>query len=981
MSAGNFYTRRNASTTTAIPSAGTNVDASWDTLVKDDGSIVTYSSPNLQVDTGLYLVMYSEVFHTPTETSDSTNRLEFQGEILVGGSVYGGFGQDYIRQDSNQFECSVSGYAFVQVTSDNTNIAIRFYRTDNSTEVVERLPGYGGVTIIEMDDAAHNFGFASTTSSEATSGTTERTLALTSSDKMDTGFSLGSNQITVTNAGRYLVTYSMDISMSGTARENVRGWLRKNGSTKITGSQSHCYMRGSDGTQDGALTWIGIIDASANDSFDVRWDCPTSQTITAASGAKLQMWQLPSIADTCIVEATTGDFSSGDFTWDTNPHIDTDSFTHTVGTSSITVDQDDHCLVFATFSKLTDQVARAYPLVRIKNDDIRSYISGGMYERNNSTYGSAVTVAGLLNEVSQDSDIIINSTPQATTGTLTNASGQFSVLSLESIWNYTYVFPPKIDSFNTTNGFNWGDTNLIISGSYFGSTQGTGKVEFWSDTSGTTKSTQSVDSWSATSIQIDSVQGSLSNNTYIYLVVTDDNSSVSNKLKVQVGIIPYSSLISYLYPDHYWKLDNSYSDTGETGPARDMTSGVVGTQVMTTNTIADDSTYCVQFNDVLDRREIADSPNMNITIDSAERTVAGWIQLGGIQQSVGAIWKEGGSVQNLAFIVGIGNQLLAQGADTPGNAINAQAWSDFRLTSNRPYHICLRYSLTEDPKEFRLYVDGEEQTETSGNPLGTGSFNSHSGDVGWGDPDNTLETGGTDVAYAGQEDCKYSHWLTWSDNSAGTNAGALDKTTEIRDVLFRRGALPKYTISSGTQSAMQTALDVYKDTEIPDWPLGFRIVKDTSDNIELTADNITFNSRVTAQLEWRGSGTLTWVLINGSVLDSNRIFASNGGTITIVNAPPVTITVKDASTGVAIQGARVLIEADSGGDLTSGTDIISDLTDSNGEVSTNHRYTSDQPIVGYARSASGVTKYIQGDLSGTITNEGFNGTIFLIKDE
>ena len=153
MAAGNFTTRRNGSDTTAIPSAGTNVDASWDTLVKADGNIVTYSNPNLQVDTGLYLVMYSERFHTPTETTDNTNRLEFQGEILAGGSVVGGYSQDYIRQDSGQFECEISGYAFVQVTSDNTNIVIRFYRTDNSTEVVERVPGYGGVTILEMDDS------------------------------------------------------------------------------------------------------------------------------------------------------------------------------------------------------------------------------------------------------------------------------------------------------------------------------------------------------------------------------------------------------------------------------------------------------------------------------------------------------------------------------------------------------------------------------------------------------------------------------------------------------------------------------------------------------------------------------------------------------------------------------------------------------------------------------------------------------------
>ena len=57
MAAGYFHIRRNSADTTAIPSGGTTVAAAWDTLVEESGSIVTYSSPNLHVNIGSYLLM------------------------------------------------------------------------------------------------------------------------------------------------------------------------------------------------------------------------------------------------------------------------------------------------------------------------------------------------------------------------------------------------------------------------------------------------------------------------------------------------------------------------------------------------------------------------------------------------------------------------------------------------------------------------------------------------------------------------------------------------------------------------------------------------------------------------------------------------------------------------------------------------------------------------------------------------------------
>lgn len=550
---------------------------------------------------------------------------------------------------------------------------------------------------------------------------------------------------------------------------------------------------------------------------------------------------------------------------------------------------------------------------------------------------------------------------------------------------YTIALNP-IQPIHVTGGtalddFNWGDTNKTITGVGFESTQGTGKVEFWDDMSGTTKTVQTIDTWSETSIQIDTVQGSLQNNTVIYLVVTNDNGDESVPIAVLVGLVPYNVVVKTTGPDHYWLYSNTYNDDGVTGPVRSMTTGVIGTYIWANN-IVDGNPHSLVFDSVTDRREIVDSDNMNINITSAERTLSAWIQLGGIQEELASIWKEGGGIQNLAFLVGYGNVVLAQGADTPGNAINAQAWSDIRLTPNRPYNIVMRYSLTEDPKEFRLYLDGEEQTETDGNPLGAGSFNSHSGDVTWGDPDTNLETGGTDVSYNGNDNLRISDFATWSDNSTGTNSGALDKTTEIRDILFRRGAIPNVTLVSNTEVNMQTDLDQYDSTEIPDWPLGIRVESSSNGSFELIANNVTFNNRISLHLEYRGTATLTWVNQNGSNLSNTSIFTPLGGTVTIIEAVSVKVIVKDINTKANIEGARVLLEADSGGDLTAGEDILTGTTDSNGEFEiTNFRYTSDQPITGRVRKGTSSTYYKTSGIAGTITSTGLTLTIFMIPDE
>ena len=640
---------------------------------------------------------------------------------------------------------------------------------------------------------------------------------------------------------------------------------------------------------------------------------------------------------------------------------------------------------------------------------------------------------------------------QQTSATLCSGSVSISTGNTQYVTTFVALQPPSTaPGITACPDVSTQSTNVVCSGLNFEAVQGTGKLELADSATyaSATKVTQTIDSWSDTSIQFDVVQGALTDNSVVYVFVTNDSGDVSNGFAINLGLTAYLTLIDTLLPGHYWRLQNTYTDTGSsTAGLRDMDNNITGGGgAMTTTEICENTTHSWQLTSVTAAREIADVGDMN-TGTVNERTFCGWIMLGGIQKSASAIFKEGGGVQNLAFIVSLGNTLTAQMADSvSGN--NVQAFGDFKLTPNRPYHICYRYSYTESPKEFRLFIDGDEQTATDGNPITGTSFSSHSGDCVWGDPDNNLETGGTDISYAGQLDCYYAAWAHWAEADNSGNV-PLDKTTEIRDKLFRRGALPNETITSGTPAAMQTQLDALADTEIPDWPLGIRVeVATGSSDLELEADNITFSSRCTLELEWQGTGVLTWVQRNGSSLDTSKIYASLGGTVTIV---PVVVTVKDVATGGVIEGARVLLTSDTGGSLpyqasvtitrssttatvthtthgfstgqkvlisgasqyeytgvktitvtgtntytfsvsgspatpatgtiTSTTVLAEDLTDVAGQLTTELRYSSDQPVGGRVRRGTDTPFYRTQRISSTITEAGLNLTILMVKDE
>jgi len=586
-----------------------------------------------------------------------------------------------------------------------------------------------------------------------------------------------------------------------------------------------------------------------------------------------------------------------------------------------------------------------------------------------------------------------------------------------------------------------GETDNVITGNDFGSTQGTGKVELCENDDYTgTKVIQTIDSWSDISIQFDAVQGSLDDGIN-YLFVTN-NSGHRNQIGygVNVGEQEYHLTLQELHPDHLWMFDNTYDDTGDESN-RPANNAQDGDPSFVTTKICKGNTYSL-FLDGDDSTSPANSTFMNDG-SQTRRVMGGWFMIDNIQTQLACIYEEGAQINNYCFILGIGNTILCQAVDDGG--YNIQVYGDRKIAPNRPYHICWEFSGNGYQNIFRFYIDGVAQSRSYGNPPNLATFPSHTGNIEFGGTGTTLEVGGTDITFAHINRGYYAAWATWEE-------AAVISGTQIKEKLFEAGALPDNNISRDTESAMQSAIEAFDDTTHPDWPLTYRIsVPTDTDNPTFTLTNQVFDAKISCHLRWMGSGTITIRNSGTSNLSVSKISVPNAGTVSIIETALVELVAKDIETKSNITGVRVLLLADTGGPLpandsvtitragsvatvshtshgllsgqsvkiigaeqkdyngiheitvtssnaytytvsgspdtpatgtiTSTAVILHDVTDSNGKVASEIDYTSTQPVVGYARKATSSPYYRQSDVITSIPEDGLYETVLLIPDE
>jgi hypothetical protein len=434
----------------------------------------------------------------------------------------------------------------------------------------------------------------------------------------------------------------------------------------------------------------------------------------------------------------------------------------------------------------------------------------------------------------------------------------------------------------------------------------------------------------------------------------------------------YGDTITNLSPDHHWTFSNDLVD----GPGTNDGTGT-GTSFVTSPLIAEDTTHSVLCNARGDRISASNVATMNsAALD--RRVMGGWFMVTAIQDPPTNIYKEGTTTNYMAMLLTFGNFPMLAVADA--SDFEQQVYADRALQPNRAYHVCYRFSGSGFDNAIDFFLDGVLQTdaEPADREPDATDHDAHTGAPEWGDMTSDLTYGGGAVLVVGQLNAQWNHWASWS------GAGAALTDTQIREELFEKGAVPDQTISSGTESAMQTSLDALADTVRPDEPLCIRVEDVTGGgDFTLVADNITFNSLASIHVQfYSASGTLTWVNTNGA----NATIGSDpwAGTLVIQNRVDVTVTVRDASnTATLIQNARVRLLADTGGPLTAGTVILEGLTNASGQLTGTVDLSADQPVTGRVRkSTSGSALYKTASLVGSIDSSlGYDQTALMIPDE
>ena len=427
-----------------------------------------------------------------------------------------------------------------------------------------------------------------------------------------------------------------------------------------------------------------------------------------------------------------------------------------------------------------------------------------------------------------------------------------------------------------------------------------------------------------------------------------------------------SDIDSNLSPDHRWSFDNDITD--QVGSADGTGTG----WDYPTTPLCKDVTYAGRSNSTGDRVSIPTTTDINNSAQS-RKAVAGWFMVDAAQGPPKRVYGEGNQSTAFHFVLAIGNNVMFEVVE-PTN-FDIQIFGPY-LVPDRVYHLCGIFLGNGYANEAKFFVDGIEMLDASpaDRQPDTADLNSR-GVAEFADPAGTVGVGEVAVILNGPVNGLYNEWCTWD----GAAADLSDN--DVRVELFEKGALGDVVITSGTESAMQTSLDTYADTVRDNAACCIEIQAVTGDgDLTLSLDNITFNTLASIHVKYLGTGTLTLTNTNGANATQAKCSAP-WGTITVVEAVAITVTVKDINTKAVIEGARAYIEADTGGDLPAGTEIMNKLTNASGVATENLDYTSNQPIVGVVRKGSSSTFYQSASISGTVTSEGYSVTILMIPDE
>ncbi len=443
------------------------------------------------------------------------------------------------------------------------------------------------------------------------------------------------------------------------------------------------------------------------------------------------------------------------------------------------------------------------------------------------------------------------------------------------------------------------------------------------------------------------------------------------------GSTTYSTVISNLGADHHWKFDGNSNDA--IGSANGTDTSILHTG----SPIARDATNSAHMNARGDRVALANTTTISNSSQS-RKAIAGWFMVDSVELPFCRIYGEGNTT-NFQLVLLPGNFVTLEVRD--GSNWQVQVYGGIALKADRSYHFCAVFEGSGYGNEVRFYIDGVEQTAaipTNRQP-GAASLAARN-PAEFGDPAGTVSMDGTTLLMQSPGDNRsteqvidayYQHWCAWGDED-----DAVMSAVEVRRLLFEAGALAEDTVATGTESAMQTALDSDGQTAV-NAPCVIEIeAVSGGGDFELELNGQDFDSLASIHIRYNGTADTLTIIDDGTTgVDPDKLAAPFGGSIELKTKVGVKVTAKDAADSTAINGARVLLEADTGGPLAAGTDILSGTTNVSGVIEdTAFQYESDQPVTGKIRKGTSAPYYKESTIVGTITSDGFDLTVLCVED-
>lgn len=222
----------------------------------------------------------------------------------------------------------------------------------------------------------------------------------------------------------------------------------------------------------------------------------------------------------------------------------------------------------------------------------------------------------------------------------------------------------------------------------------------------------------------------------------------------------YQDDVDALSPTHYWTFDNTLNDRGLGITANGTFEGTAAFG----SPITADSTNSLQSNTgqvgVPNTTDMNDGSNRYQT-----RTFATWFQADDLSNP-SVVWEEGAGVNNFAISVGVARNVAVQAADA--GAYYLTRFADNLIEEGKPYHVAFTWERGTTTggagTRLRMWLNGVEQgTEYVITDPNTDAFPSHTGDIVFGNTDESLKFYNESTLNYVDLDKRLAHFAIWND--------------------------------------------------------------------------------------------------------------------------------------------------------------------------------------------------------------------------